>query len=305
MIVASIIVYLVIFVFFTIGVISFITIVTNKEPLEYTIFNNIECDDCYKETVITDNIRFSNLNSDIFDKNKAKLCAELIKMVYSQNEKVKGIVHVKDIYISTSSKNICSIFHDVNTIFVCFRGTLTIKEWLNNFNISQMSAKDKGYENIPSFMLENTDIKIHAGFMKIINETINEIYDVINKLLVLNSEFKICLCGHSLGGSLATILGCDLGFLGEDVSVYSYGSPKVGDINLVNFVKDYKINIWRIVNTEDMIAYTPVSVSSNTIRAREPYFYTHCGKEIAFTANKKSLMNNHSLQLYSMSIENL
>ena len=71
----------------------------------------------------------------------------------------------------------------------------------------------------------------------------------------LNDNCKIILAGHSLGGALATLAACyfyDLGLKKENMSIYTFGAPPVGD---EDFCKKYRNNldIYRVINKNDVI----------------------------------------------------
>jgi predicted lipase len=102
------------------------------------------------------------------------------------------------------------------SVFVIFRGTVTIAEWVRNLNVrlSNYSTADYG--------------KVHDGFL----ETYSAIHNKLLKALVeLDLRNKLFIAGHSLGAALATLAMPDIvantGFRAP--TIYTYGSPRVGD----------------------------------------------------------------------------
>ena len=187
------------------------------------------------------------------------------------------------------------------TIWIMFRGTDNVKEWFNNFKISQTSYNeyDEDRTNLPSFMQEDKDnIKIHKGFLKIYSYCSKKILDYLEPF---KDEYNIILSGHSLGAAISTIFNIELNFKGYKTVCYLYGSPRIGN---EKFCKKSK-NIYRIENTTDIVPTIPTSVSPNFLQPSKPFFYFHCGNLFSFSLNLKSLHDNHSIQAYNVYIKNL
>ncbi len=94
--------------------------------------------------------------------------------------------------------------------------------------------------------------KVHKGF----NDEVNDIWPLLEKALAGN-ERALWFCGHSLGGAMATICAGRC-FLSEVVNtpraLFTYGSPRVGDRQFVNFVK---LDHTRWVNNNDIVTRVP------------------------------------------------
>ncbi len=137
-------------------------------------------------------------------------------------------------------------------IVVVFRGSQEPQDWMTNFTFFNEDFNQKG--------------KVHSGFnqaIKLFFKTIKEEdftkKQIANKVLKhhknADSNTKIILTGHSLGGALATLAACYLretGFDKENIEVYTFGAPPVGTDMFCNYYKD-KLNIYRIVNENDVV----------------------------------------------------
>ena len=100
-----------------------------------------------------------------------------------------------------------------------------------------------------------TGNKIHQGF----KEEVDKIYDKIESILARRGlAKKIWVCGHSLGGAMATILAQRLEFKGGyDVdTLYTYGSPRAGGPKFRAWC-DKHLNHQRFVNNNDMVPCVP------------------------------------------------
>jgi len=100
-----------------------------------------------------------------------------------------------------------------------------------------------------------TGIKLHKGFRDVA-VTIMQILDNTHTI-----EHTVHVTGHSLGGAVAQIIGMWLHKRGNNVQIYSYGSPKVSD----QVLSEGQPTHWRVVRRSDPIPFTP------------PWPYRHTG----------------------------
>ena len=119
------------------------------------------------------------------------------------------------------------------------------------------------------------------------------------------NAINIMLTGHSLGSGVATVASYDIAkhYTNSKVFVYAFASPRVGNIKFAKSVNLATYSFYRVVNIADIIPTLPLSVMPNKNDNRNPYIYYHCGKEISFDQNWKSLKNNHMIYNYRNFIE--
>ena len=143
-----------------------------------------------------------------------------------------------------------SIITDIqsNTIGVCFNGSNDLEDWKTNFNFQTFN------QGI---------VKVHPGFAKGYKSIKKELeIDSICQHLPTytgtnSSEVKIKLFGHSAGGAIAVLAGLDLANKGFDnVRVYTFGSPAVGNLTHANIIDD-KLTHYRFYNIFDPVPYLP------------------------------------------------
>lgn len=157
-------------------------------------------------------------------------------------------------------------------ICVVFCGTQSRLDWYYNLMISKTR-------------LDN-DVHVHKGFHKHLHAT--GVYDVLTaKLAALINQYptyQVFLCGHSLGGALATLFGYEFKSSphcqdDQPITVVSFGSPRVGDYNFTHrFEATNKLFHFRVVNNKDVMTVMP------------PYQYYHCGKNICMYANSIEIL---------------
>lgn len=70
---------------------------------------------------------------------------------------------------------------------------------------------------------------------------------------------KILCTGQSLGGALATVNGIEFvrHFPTIPVEVHNFGSPRVGNAQLAQFLKEKIPTVYRVVHNRDLVPHLP------------------------------------------------
>lgn len=133
------------------------------------------------------------------------------------------------------------ITHHDEVVLISVRGTQELMDFV----------RDTDAEQVP---FEEGVGKAHQGFYKA--------YKAMSKFVqVYLDQFhtgqKIIICGHSLGGAIATLLAEALRRSpnGYNILLYTYGSPRAGDADFVNGAADLAHH--RMVNNNDPIPSVP------------------------------------------------
>ncbi len=174
-----------------------------------------------------------------------------------------------------------------NNIIV-FRGTQTRVEWINNF-----TAIQKDYTDPISGQYFG---KIHDGFIKNYLRIVEPIPRKIAR--TLDSTVPCYVTGHSLGASLAVLGALDIVLnvpqLKEQIQLYTYASPRVGDPTFAKLHAQSVPNSYRVFNLADIITLMPPTQSVGT--------YVHVGQEWSFLSHQKDFMPNHVVDTYNAAI---
>ncbi len=129
-------------------------------------------------------------------------------------------------------------------LIVAFRGTQTGVEWMYNCDASKawMYHDTKfGSAAITKKQKNKYMGNVHKGFYSIYNDIRKYLHlDVTNFLKKYDNQ-QIIICGHSLGGAIATLAALDVSKThGVVPTLYTYGAPRVGNeefkFNLENYV---------------------------------------------------------------------
>lgn len=133
------------------------------------------------------------------------------------------------------------ITHHDEIILISVRGTLELVDF----------ARDTDAEQVP--FAEGVG-KAHKGFYEAY-KALSEFVQVY--LQQFRTNQKVIICGHSLGGAIATLLAEALRRDARkyDVLLYTYGSPRAGDAEFVDGAKDLAHH--RMVNNNDPIPSVP------------------------------------------------
>ena len=249
-----------------------------------------------------------DVNIHTFNLDIAKISGDLICRNYNKMPVTRyGINGHNIISSSLNNQNVfATVWSDKTNIWISFRGSIYLSEWMNNLKITQLNYRQasKYLTNVPTCMELNQDVMIHRGFIELYSGIKEPLYAVLNSLF--NSKRKnIYISGHSLGGSVGTIFALDLKLAGHDTVVYSFASPKIGNQEFKNMIELHKVPVFRINNTEDIVSSTPLSVSPNFSKPSKPFFYTHCGEEHVFTDTMYSGSSNHSIGICIKNLDNL
>lgn len=128
-------------------------------------------------------------------------------------------------------------FGDENVAVLSFRGTRTIKDWINNAGIFQKKVKGA---------------QVHFGFQAAFDAVRPAIQSKVDPLMI-GAGRTLYITGHSLGGALALIATREMGS-DSDGACYTFGSPRVGRFG---FARDIKTPIYRVVNANDLVPRVP------------------------------------------------
>ena len=204
---------------------------------------------------------------DIFNlkiKNMESINKKINKINYSDDDIFANLSSDYVQYICISTSNYSSVYivanKLINTIFVCFRGTYSVKSGLSYLKLSSIT---------PTKICESTDDGYLLGVFKIIAEIFYTIEESINYLsthFLKSNKIKIITTGHSLGGGAASIfsyLWVKKKKKENIIACITFGSPRVMNGPLIKkFNELIHANIIlfkRYINNGDPFVNLPIS----------------------------------------------
>lgn len=150
-------------------------------------------------------------------------------------------------------------------IIVSFRGTQEKIDWLTDFN---------GFHQVIPYGNYKSDVMVHRGFIK----AYRSIRGTILQYIATHPDKKqVYVCGHSLGGALATLCAVDVqyNYPSKEVFCYPSGNPKVGN---KAFVRSYNTRVPDTIRTymrTDLVPTLPPVWIERALKQRS----CHAGKK--------------------------
>jgi hypothetical protein len=134
-----------------------------------------------------------------------------------------------------------------STIVVTFRGTDSLKNWI----IDLQSAEKVPYKNL-------TGIDVGKGFYDEWNDLLPQVIPAVQSLRTQFPNYDIYVTGHSLGAAISVLCALELVEEGYDnVYVYNYGCPRVGNENFATYYNQLVPNTYRVINGKDVVPHVP------------------------------------------------
>ncbi|KAK5575806.1 hypothetical protein RB653_006940 [Dictyostelium firmibasis] len=163
-----------------------------------------------------------------------------------------------------------------NQVIVSFRGSMDVDSWITNFKFLETI-----YPPYPQ-------AKVHDGFYKGWASVSSQVKSSIDMALAKcgSNCQQIWVVGHSLGAALATLCVAEVqGWYTLPAYSYTYGSPRVGDSNFVEYFNQIHKNNYRVVNQHDLVPHVPMEGLLD---------YHHVPTEVYYPTNTTYIVCNDS-----------
>jgi predicted lipase len=160
-------------------------------------------------------------------------------------------------------------------VVVAIRGTEGVFEWLMNslfapqpFPFVAAGRTEQGFTNFYSTLRTGPSIAEPR------------VIDAIRSLMASGTVKTLRITGHSLGAALATLLAVDVSGNGvfPGPTVYTFGSPRVGDKVFAGTYDGLVPTSWRIANLNDIVPLLPPILAG----------YVHVDAEIPINSDDRS-----------------
>jgi hypothetical protein len=168
----------------------------------------------------------------------------------------KAVPYIKYVAILddliTSTYGFVAVDLKAQTVFVSFRGSINIPNWITNFEF----LKVRDWVDAP-------DSKVHSGFyhayLKVRVQLRNVLRDTVFKTLCPACK-RVVVTGHSLGAALAGICAMDLRVefgSGLYIEMVDFGMPRVGNAAFARDFPRFVNYTRRVVHQNDIVPHLP------------------------------------------------
>ncbi|PRP88993.1 hypothetical protein PROFUN_02271 [Planoprotostelium fungivorum] len=153
-----------------------------------------------------------------------------------------------------------------DSIVLSFRGTVEtdILNWVTDLSVESLSP----------FQNQILGAKVHGGFLHAYMSVQNQVRTALNKLTKLYPKKNVLFTGHSLGGALTLLAAVDSALdrsFNNSVTIYTMGSPRVGNLPFSTFVDSHFSRHYRLTNCRDPIPRIPPREMGFVHSGREYY----------------------------------
>lgn len=119
----------------------------------------------------------------------------------------------------------------------------------------------KNWETCIDFILIPNNLvakgMVHRGFQTAWEEIAKDVLGAIKDALIDFPGYDIVFAGESMGGAVATLGAANIRAAGYKVDLYTFGSPRVGNKVLVDFITKQPGARYRVTHNEDPVPRLP------------------------------------------------
>ncbi len=150
---------------------------------------------------------------------------------------------------------VCQV-NGTGDVVIAIRGTEGIQEWINDAEFLLVTCPflaGAGHtEDGFTAMYTSLRTGVAAGSPTVVN--------ALATLPFPQPPSSLTICGHSLGGALATLLALDAAAntIFKNLTVYTYASPRTGDPSFASTFDQVVKNSFRIANRLDLVPKLPL-----------------------------------------------
>lgn len=195
--------------------------------------------------------------------------------------------------------------YERDTLIIAFRCTITHSEvqddlmaWQVDFDTGKVPIDPADENTAPD--THGKRAQVHSGFHDVFKRYRGEVLDTVHA----QKPKIVLICGHSLGGAVATLMSLYVAENVKDIEVgcYVFGTPRVGNPKFDDRLRAAHrlTTLWRVANQADVIQTLPLIVTPNfRDPSQNPLYYQHAGPTFEYLANWGSWRTNHAMQNYT------
>ena len=145
----------------------------------------------------------------------------------------------------------------VGNVVVAIRGTSGILEWLQDARFLAVKCPFLAGGGLT----EDGFTAVYESLRITQNASSTRLVDALPNMPFPLPVTSLTICGHSLGGALATLMSLDAAAntrFGSDLISYTYASPRTGDPSFADTYAQVVPNTFRIANRLDIVPKLPI-----------------------------------------------
>lgn len=194
-----------------------------------------------------------------FDWVKGNITIYLSQVAYCENYydrtysgPAEGFVVTQDFFTDKDVQGFIGYNPKQKTIYVFFRGSSYMQNWISNINIIATSCPEQwGVDGC----------ELHKGFWNAAKTSYPTVKEAVDSLRAKYPDYGVLVGGHSLGAALSTLTAVQLKNDGiSNIEVFNYGSPRPGNKEFADYVTNGFMKLQRVVHYQDMVPHLPTSV---------------------------------------------
>ena len=143
-----------------------------------------------------------------------------------------------------------AVSHALKVIVIAFRGTVGRQQMLLEILETLLLPAERFCGG-----------KVQAYWKKSFETLWQDMKPKVKSLVSSNPSYKIWVTGHSLGGAMASLASVWLAYYNiaprENIILYTFGMPRVGDYSYAQQHNQLIANSWRVVNFDDIVPRLP------------------------------------------------
>jgi hypothetical protein len=192
-----------------------------------------------------------------YDSTQLNTCVWLSGAAYCGKDNYKtmildgpasGFIYKETLYdVKTDLQGYIGILPTTKSIYVVIRGSSSIMNWLDDFEIKL----------VPYNTFQECNCSVHYGFYNSALGVATKTIDTVKSLQKKYSGYSVVATGHSYGASCAQLLAMELIKNGVHAKLYDYGQPRVGDAKYAAFVNTKIPEYYRTTHNKDIVPHVP------------------------------------------------
>jgi sn1-specific diacylglycerol lipase len=146
--------------------------------------------------------------------------------------------------------------HQTHSIVITIRGSASIMDLITDLSLnSELFSVDVDTDPILRLdtTLDDGEVRVHRGMLNAARYVYNTLKanGVLEDLLVLNPEYQIVVCGHSLGAGIGALLTLLLKQQYPNIRCYSFSPP--GCVVSKNGIQEMENHVLSIIVGDDLV----------------------------------------------------